>query len=76
MLDFLGKPLTIPRAKKFGGPMTYHTFYDLKGAFFNKNLHPMDFKGAISDLLCGLLAPMRRKFESEEMQQLLRRAYS
>lgn len=68
ILDYLHKPFRIPRAEKFGGPLVYHTFYDLKAAYFNKNLHPMDLKNGISDLLYGLLSPLRDAFLEEEMQ--------
>lgn len=74
-LNYLDKSFHVPRSEKFGGPLVYRTFYDLKAEFFNKNLHPMDLKNGISDLLFELLGPLREKFSEDEMQTLLRSAY-
>lgn len=76
ILDYLGKNFHVPRAEKYGGPIIYHTFYDVKVSFFNHNLHPMDLKNGISALLFDLLDPLRKKFATKEMQQLLKDSYT
>ena len=74
--DHLRQHFSIPRAEEFGGKMVYETFNDLRENFFNGNLHPMDLKNGISDLLTELLEPLRDMFLTKEGKALLAEAYS
>ncbi|MCL4375157.1 tyrosine--tRNA ligase [Patescibacteria group bacterium] len=55
----------VERQEKFGGSVGYKTFIDLEKAFANKELHPMDLKGAVVRYLDQLLQPVRRHFETD-----------
>jgi hypothetical protein len=42
---------------------------------FFKEVHPGDLKNGVAGYLNGLLDPIRKEFESEEMQELILNAY-
>lgn len=75
ILEYLDKSFLVPRAEKFGGPIIYRTFYDLKFDYFNQNLHPMDLKHGITDFLFDILSPVRTQFLGKELQELYKSAY-
>lgn len=49
------KELTIPRPKKYGGPMTYTQQEDIEADFRNGDLHPLDLKTAVANNLIKIL---------------------
>lgn len=65
-----GKELHIDRPAKFGGPVTFKNFDELKNAFANRKLHPADLKKAMAAEVTALLAPVRKHFEKPKMQKL------
>ena len=67
---------TIPRKEEYGGPLHYSSFEQIKEDFKEKKVHPGDLKGAVTQGISNLLAPIRKKFEqSEEWQKILELAY-
>jgi tyrosyl-tRNA synthetase len=68
-------PLVFNRPEKFGGPVSYVTYAELEAAFASKALYPGDLKAGIADEVNKLLVPLRKAFESPEMQKLVRDAY-
>ncbi len=55
--------------------MDYDNYEDMKNDFIKGRLHPLDLKNAVADFLIELLQPIREKFTSPEMKELLNRAY-
>jgi len=58
------KTFTINRPSKFGGPVDYESFADLKDDFADGKIHPLDLKNAVADWLIAKLDPIRRYFNS------------
>jgi hypothetical protein len=46
-----------------------------KWSFFFKDVHPGDLKNCAAEYLNRLLEPIRKEFESEDMQKLILNAY-
>ncbi|KAI8324269.1 tyrosyl-tRNA synthetase [Martensiomyces pterosporus] len=65
----------IKRPEQYGGNTTYTSFEDLERDFAEKKVHPGDLKNSVAAALNALLEPVRKHFESPEMQQLLLEAY-
>ena len=55
--------LNIPRDEKFGGPLNYDSFEELKEDYEGGNLHPADLKNGTALHLTELLEPVRDYFE-------------
>ena len=58
--------LTIKRAEKFGGSITYDSYEGLEKDYLNKKLHPMDLKNTVAEEVNNLLEPIRRKIKDQE----------
>lgn len=58
--DYFNFP--IERPEKFGGPITYTSFSQLKEDFKEQKLAPPDLKTGVSDIINKLLAPIREEF--------------
>jgi tyrosyl-tRNA synthetase len=65
----------VSRPEKFGGDMEFTKFEDLEQAFKEKNLHPLDLKNAVAESLNELLAPIRTRFATPKLQELVGKAY-
>lgn len=67
-----GSKLHVERKEKFGGPVDFTSFDELKSAYAGGNLHPMDLKQATAEALINLLENVRRHFEeNNEAHDLL-----
>lgn len=55
----------IDRPEKYGGPISYASFEDLKTAFADEKLSPVDLKAGVADKINELLAPIRAQFEKD-----------
>ncbi|VVC01256.1 Tyrosine--tRNA ligase [uncultured archaeon] len=55
-------PLKIERPAKFGGDAEFATIHELKKAYSEGKLHPMDLKNAVAKELIALLRPSRDYF--------------
>ncbi|CCD26801.1 tyrosine--tRNA ligase TYS1 NDAI_0I02320 [Naumovozyma dairenensis CBS 421] len=56
----------IDRPEKFGGPVTFNSFQDLKQAFKDEKLSPPDLKTGVADAINLLLEPIRKEFETNQ----------
>jgi len=65
--------LLIKREDRFGGNLLINNTKDLKDIYTNGELHPMDLKNTIADILIEVLKPAREKFNNSESQQLIKR---
>jgi tyrosyl-tRNA synthetase len=69
--------ITINRPEQFGGAITFASYSDLEASFGQKEVHPMDLKMAVVDLLDQLLQPVRKHFEvNAEAKALLEKVTS
>jgi tyrosyl-tRNA synthetase len=74
LLD-MNKNFVINRPEKYGGILLYKDYTTIEDDFQNKKLHPSDLKLGIADILIELTEPIRQKFNSKEMQDLMKKAY-
>lgn len=59
----------IDRPDKYGGPIKFDSVKELRDAFVNGNLSPVDLKAGVTDKINELLEPIRTAFEeSKEFQ--------
>ena len=65
--------LTIKRAEKFGGDVTYDNYEDMEKDFLSSKLHPMDLKNAVAEEVNKLLEPIRQKMKGKE--ELMKKAF-
>ncbi|XP_062889993.1 tyrosine--tRNA ligase, cytoplasmic [Mobula hypostoma] len=65
----------ILRDEKWGGNKTYVEYDQLENDFRDQTVHPGDLKNSVEVMLDKLLDPIRKKFQTPEMQQLIQRAY-
>ncbi|CCH62494.1 hypothetical protein TBLA_0H02080 [Henningerozyma blattae CBS 6284] len=56
----------IDRPEKFGGPITYKSFEELKQDFKDEKLSPPDLKIGVSDAINELLKPLREEYKTNE----------
>ncbi|XP_051892027.1 tyrosine--tRNA ligase, cytoplasmic [Pristis pectinata] len=63
------------RDEKWGGSKTYTEYDQLENDFHDQTVHPGDLKNSVEVVLNKLLDPIRKKFQTPEMQQLIREAY-
>ena len=57
--------LVINRPEKFGGDLKFKTYSELEDVFSTNKLHPLDLKNALAREINTLLAPIRKRMESE-----------
>lgn len=82
MLKYKGLNFTINRKEKFGGPITYTNMDDIKRDFVTEinpgefKLHPADFKQGMFESFDLIIEPIRKVFETAELQTLIKKAYS
>eukprot|EP00833_Pecoramyces_ruminatium_P017341 jgi/Orpsp1_1/1191373/evm.model.d7180000085233.1 len=69
------KAFKISRPEKYRGNTIYESYDFLEKAFAAKEIHPSDLKKSTADALNSLLDPIRKEFESEERQELFKKAY-
>ncbi|CAF1234385.1 unnamed protein product, partial [Adineta ricciae] len=70
-----GKDFIVQRAEQYGGPLAYSAYQQLEDGFATEDVHPGDLKNAVNIYLNQLLEPIRKDFESESMQEMIKRAY-
>lgn len=71
----LHEEFVILRDEKFGGNKTYLEYSKLENDFRDQTIHPGDLKSSVEVVLNNLLDPIRKKFQTPEMQQLIKGAY-
>jgi tyrosyl-tRNA synthetase len=67
--------LEVPRAAKYGGPITYTSYKSLRQAYLKGEMHPLDLKNGVADALIEILKPVREHFKKhpeplERMKQI------
>ena len=70
-----GKNFVINRPEKFGGPLTFSSFEELRDSFANKELHPADLKLGVIDYVNSLLEPIRQHATEQGIFDLAEKAY-
>ncbi|XP_054734904.1 tyrosine--tRNA ligase, cytoplasmic [Anastrepha obliqua] len=70
-----GEGFSVNRPAEFGGDVTFHNYADLEKSFADNELHPGDLKGSVEKYINKLLEPIRKTFESPELQKLSAAAY-
>ena len=65
------KTLKVERPKKFGGNLEFNSYEELKTAFSQKKLHPMDLKQGVAGYLNKLIDPVRKKLDKNKTAQRL-----
>lgn len=71
LFPVLGK-IEIKRPEKFGGDVAFVSYEDLKKAFTEKQLHPLDLKDTVAESLNKLLEPIRLHFEQDDAARILK----
>ncbi len=56
----------IKRPPKFGGDIHFFSYKELENVFSKKELHPLDLKMAVVDILADILKPVRNYFEKNK----------
>ena len=67
--------LDVPRAVKYGGPITYTSYESLRQAYLKGEVHPLDLKNGVAEALIEILKPVREHFKKnpeplERMKQI------
>ena len=62
---FHGK-VTVARDKKYGGDVTFKEYADLQKAFVQKELHPVDLKKTLTEILVKSFSKVRKHFEKHQ----------
>lgn len=65
----------IERAEENGGRIAFKNYASLEETFARKELHPLDLKMGVTTFLNELLDPIRKKFQTPELQKLMKLAY-
>jgi len=55
--------LEVPRPMKYGGPLTFESYEELKEAYCGGEVHPLDLKSGVAEALVDILEPVRDYFE-------------
>ncbi len=58
--------ITITRPEKFGGTLTLFSYNELEQKYKDKQIHPIDLKNTVIELLDELIQPVRRHFETND----------
>ncbi|AYV82183.1 MAG: tyrosyl-tRNA synthetase [Homavirus sp.] len=75
MMKYKGLDFIINRPDKYGGPIVYTEFDNVKNDFEKELLHPSDFKMGITDGFDTIIKPIRDIFGTPELQKLIKQAY-
>ncbi|MEM2539055.1 MAG: tyrosine--tRNA ligase [Candidatus Bathyarchaeia archaeon] len=54
--------IEIPRPAKYGGPVTFERYGDLRDAYLRGEIHPLDLKNGVAEALVKILEPVREYF--------------
>lgn len=65
----------IERAEENGGKISFKNYASLEQMFAKKELHPLDLKNGVANFINELLEPIRKKFQTPDLQKLTALAY-
>lgn len=71
----VGEDFVVERNEENGGNLYFSTYQTLEDAFARKELHPLDLKNAVGKALNKLLDPIRKRFDTPELQKLKQFSY-
>jgi tyrosyl-tRNA synthetase len=54
--------IEVPRLSKHGGPITFENYKELKEAYREGKVHPLDLKNGVANALIEILKPVREHF--------------
>jgi tyrosyl-tRNA synthetase len=60
------KVFKIDRPAKFGGPIEFESYQELKEAYAQGGLHPQDLKNAVAEEISKIIRPIRAYFETNK----------
>ena len=55
--------LDVPRPSKYGGPLAFTSYQDLKESYVQGQVHPLDLKNGVAEALVEILKPVREHFK-------------
>jgi len=55
--------MDVPRPAKYGGPVTFESYNDLREAYLRGEVHPLDLKNGVAEALIKILEPVREHFK-------------
>jgi tyrosyl-tRNA synthetase len=61
----------VERASKYGGNVSYNSYFEIEKDFIAKKLHPMDLKNALAKEIVKLLS----KIDKKKLDELAKKAY-
>ncbi len=67
--------VVVEREEKNGGNLTFKSYEEMEAAYASAALHPGDLKNFVMAGINKLIDPIRVKFQSQELQDLVKRAY-
>ena len=62
--------LHVTRTPENGGNIDFASFEELTTAYVGSKLHPMDLKSAVAEALIEMLEPVRKCFESDDLESI------
>lgn len=71
ILPVTGK-FEIVREERFGGNITIGSVDQLKEKFKNGDIHPVDLKNNVAEVLVRLLEPVRKRFADSQSQEIIK----
>ncbi|MEM0050191.1 MAG: tyrosine--tRNA ligase [Candidatus Bathyarchaeia archaeon] len=57
--------MEIQRPSKYGGPVTFERYEDLRDAYLRGEIHPLDLKNSVAEALIKILEPVREYFKQK-----------
>jgi len=66
--------LEVPRPSKYGGPLMFESYEDLRRSYLKGEIHPLDLKNGVAEALIEILKPVRDHFERnpEPLEKIIR----
>jgi tyrosyl-tRNA synthetase len=55
--------IEIPRPSKYGGPVVFEKYEDLRDRYLRGEIHPLDLKNGVAEALIKILEPVREYFK-------------
>lgn len=76
LLEHLELPYIIERSDEYGGTIIFKTYDELKMAFCNGEIHPIDIKKSLSNFLFNLMEPLRKLKDDNKFLEIYKKAYT
>jgi tyrosyl-tRNA synthetase len=65
IFPYYATEIEIKRSESHGGPYTLHSFKELESKYLNSEVHPMDLKKALTEILINIILPVSNKLNSD-----------